>query len=315
MASQAIATLRPGEALPADAAQAGYPDGLHRLAVAAAVVTFLLLAVGGIVTSREAGMIFSDWPLSNGSVNPEGWLTNADKMSEHGHRLLGSLVGLLTIWLAVWLQRRDERRSVKVLGWVALAAVIAQGLLGGLRVTENSTSLAMIHGCTGQAYFMVMVALAYLTSTDSRAVPEPGRDAGGLLYASMGVILVLYMQIVHGARLRHVGGPLDSHFFGALLVAGSAIWMMAIVLLGHGGRTALRRPAFLITALLLLQIGLGFYTAYVLVRSYDGYEPPLETLLLPSLHQAVGALLLAVAVWLALKAHRRSGPRAAEVSA
>ena len=307
MAGQAIATMRPGDAIPV--VRAGYPGGLHRLAVAAAVVTFLLLSVGGIVTTREAGMIFPDWPLSNGSINPEGWLTNADKLSEHGHRLLGSLVGILTIWLAVWLQRRDDRRSVRWLGWSAVAAVIAQGLLGGLRVTENSLSLAMIHGCTGQAYFMIMVALAYLTSADSRSRPEAGRDAGSLMFASIGVILVVYMQIVHGARLRHVGGPLDFHLLGALLVAGSTLWMMAVVLLGHGQRPALKRTAFSVALLVAAQVGLGIMAARAIAGSRT-WEPTMLALLMPSLHQAFGALLLAATVWLALKAHRRSGPRA-----
>ena len=307
MSGQAIATMRPGESIPV--VREGYPAGLHRLAIAAAVVTFLLLSVGGIVTTREAGMIFPDWPLSNGSINPEGWLTNADKLSEHGHRILGSVVGLLTIWLAVWLHRRDERRGVRWLGWAALAAVIAQGLLGGLRVTENSNSLAMIHGCSGQAYFMMMVALAYLTSADSRRAPEAGRDAWSLVIASLGVILVVYMQIVHGARLRHVGGPLDFHLLGAMLVAGSTLWMMAVVLIRHPGRATLKRPAFAVAALVAAQVGLGIMAARAIAGSRT-WEPTMLALVMPSLHQAFGALLLAATVWLALKAHRRSGPRA-----
>ena len=141
---------------------------LHRVALVAAILTYALLALGGVVTSRDAGMIYPDWPLSNGSINPDGWLSNADKFSEHGHRILATLVGMATIALAVLIQRRDPRRWMRVLGWFALASVIAQGVLGGARVWEVNTFLALFHGCTGQIFFCLMVALAYFTSRDGR---------------------------------------------------------------------------------------------------------------------------------------------------
>src|SRR5512134_3076841 len=120
---------------------------IHVLAITAAALTFLTLTFGGFVTSLEAGLVFLDWPTSNGTFNPPGWLREPDKFSEHGHRLIGATLGLVTIALAVLLQKRDERRHVRVLGWVALAAVSLQGLLGGLRVTEQSTNYALLHGC------------------------------------------------------------------------------------------------------------------------------------------------------------------------
>jgi len=279
-------------------------EGIRRLALAAAVATFLLLGVGGIVTSRDAGMIFLDWPLSNGSLNPDGWLTNADKLSEHGHRILGAIVGLLTLVLAVALQRHDPRPAVRRLGWAAVVGVGAQGVLGGLRVTEVSTSLALVHGCTGQAFFCVMVALAVLTSGEGRREPESGPDTHSLFVVSLASLFALSMQVVLGARLRHVGGPIVSHFFGAFLTSGTILWLVAIALVSHGARPALRRPALLLAGLVLVQVTLGVMANATLIQG-KSYELTAAKVLLPSLHQATGALMVAANVVIAIRAFRR----------
>src|SRR5262245_39654469 len=232
----------------------------HALAITAAALTFLTLTFGGFVTSLEAGMVFLDWPTSNGSFNPPGWLRDPDKFSEHGHRLIGATLGLVTIALAVSLQRREARRHVRVLGWTALAAVCLQGLLGGLRVTEDSTWYALVHGCTGQALFCVMVALAYLTSRDAREAPEPGPDTRRLAVIAGGALGAVYLQVVLGAQLRHVGGPVQSHILGAVCVAGAVLWMLPVTFLRHGNRPRIVRPVLLVLALLIVQAGLGLAT-------------------------------------------------------
>jgi len=275
---------------------------IHLLAVTAAVLTFLTLTFGGFVTSLEAGMVFLDWPTSNGSFNPPGWLRDKDMFSEHGHRLIGAALGLVAIALAVALQRRDDRRFVRVLGWIALGAVCLQGLLGGLRVTESSARLALLHGCTGQALFCVMVALAYLTSRDAREEPEEGPDARGLAVAAGAALLAVYLQVVLGAQLRHVGGPIQPHLVGAVCVAGTILWLLPLTLLRHGGRKRLVRPVLLVGALLLVQAGLGLAANdAILARGRDA-------VVLPSLHQEVGAILLAATLLLCLRALRRVHP-------
>jgi len=275
---------------------------IHVLAVTAAVLTFLTLTFGGFVTSLEAGMVFLDWPTSNGSFNPPGWLRDKDMFSEHGHRLIGAALGLVTIALAVALQRRDDRRFVRVLGWIALGAVCLQGLLGGLRVTESSARLALLHGCTGQALFCIMVALAYLTSRDAREEPEEGPDARSLAVASGAALLAVYLQVVLGAQLRHVGGPIQPHLVGAVCVAGTILWLIPLTLLRHGGRKRLVRPVLLVGALLLVQAGLGLAANdAILAHGRDA-------VVLPSLHQEVGAILLATTLLLCLRALRRVHP-------
>ena len=277
---------------------------LHRFAVLAALLTLLLLSWGGVVTSRDAGMVFEDWPLSEGSLNPDGWVTNADKRAEHGHRILGSLVGLATIVLAFWLQKRETRRFMRVLGWVALVFVSLQGLLGGLRVTEDDGLLALIHGCTGQLYFGLMVALAYLTSKDGREAPEGGSDVRFFFGCCVAVTLTVFAQVILGAQLRHNGGPLNTHLLGAALVSISVFWVVTVALLRHGDRPALRRTASLLAGMLLAQVALGFISAQALVasREYD-----LARVMLPTTHQSLGAVMLATCIVLTLRTFRRIG--------
>ena len=279
--------------------------GVRALAVTAAVATFVLLTAGGFVTSLDAGLVYRGWPLSDGSINPDGWTRDPDKLSEHGHRLLGALVGLLTIALAVLLHRREPRRFVRVLAWIAVPFVCLQGLLGGLRVTEQSTELAMLHGCSGMLFLCVMAALAYLQSDDALGDCEPGPDTRPLALAATGAFFAIFMQVVLGARLRHVGGPPNNHVLGAVVVAGMVLWLLATTLVRHGGRRALVRPALLLGALVLVQAGLGIVAADAL-RTYQPYEPTPVQVLLASAHQVVGALVLVTSLVIALRAVRRA---------
>ncbi len=278
---------------------------MHRFAVATAFVAFLLLAVGGIVTSRDAGMVFPDWPLSRGSINPEGWLHDADMLSEHGHRILGALVGLMTVILAVGLQRRESRRAVRVMGWFAVVAVCLQGVLGGLRVTETSGSLALLHGVTGQAYFGLMVALAYVTSRDGTREPERGGDVRGMMLCSAATLFAIYVQVVLGAQLRHNLGPINTHMIGAALVSACVFWLLTVALVRHPDRRALQRPALLLATLLLGQVGLGLLAA----RTLNGEQVyTMAQVLLPTAHQALGALMFATSLIVVLRTLRRLGP-------
>ena len=108
--------------------------GLFIYCLFALVSITLLLFAGGFTTSIKAGMAFLDWPLSNGSINPEGWLSEKDKFAEHSHRLLGMQIGIIAIGLVLWTFLREERAWVRKLAWALLGLVIFQGLLGGARV-------------------------------------------------------------------------------------------------------------------------------------------------------------------------------------
>src|SRR5881227_249404 len=154
--------------------------GVHRFAVFVACATFFLIIAGANVTSHDAGLATSDWPLSNGQVFPK---MVGNLFWEHGHRIVATAVGLLTIALAVYLQLREPRAWVKLLGWGALGAVVAQGLLGGLTVKLNlPLAVSAAHATLAQLFFLITVSLAVFTSPSWMSPPSPERSIeNGLL--------------------------------------------------------------------------------------------------------------------------------------
>jgi len=143
------------------------------------VATFLLIIVGGLVTSNDAGLAVVDWPNSFGYnmfLYPLSRMTGGIYY-EHAHRLFGSLVGLTTLVITVHLFRTESRKGIKILTGCILAAVIFQGILGGLRVTGRFTlstsqadvapslTLAVVHGVVGQVFLGMLTTLAVFTST------------------------------------------------------------------------------------------------------------------------------------------------------
>ena len=197
---------------------------LHRFAVLTAIITFLLLGLGGLVTSHEAGMSVPDWPTSYGynmfALPIKFWKGGA--FFEHTHRLLASAVGLMTTILAVWLWLKDPRKWMKRLGIIAFVLVVVQGILGGLRVVLSEAQLGVIHGVVGQSFFILMCAIALFTSrwwmerrtpvrqvsgtcSDAqRADQEIGAPLRGLVL--MATILI-FAQLMLGATMRgqHAG--------------------------------------------------------------------------------------------------------------
>ena len=145
-----------------------YSPWLHRIARATAGATFLLIVIGGIVTSTESGLAVPDWPTTFGYnmfLYPLSEMVGGI-LYEHSHRLMGSLVGLFTVGLFVFLLVRDSRKWLKWLGFAALVAVIVQGVLGGLRVTQINLNFAIVHACLAQAFFALLCGIAWFTSRD-----------------------------------------------------------------------------------------------------------------------------------------------------
>src|ERR1700676_4757310 len=135
---------------------------LHRYAVLLAVCTLFLVVAGASVTSKEAGLSVPDWPLSYGQVMPE---MTGGVFFEHGHRMVATTVGMLTIVLAIWLWRAEPRPWMRKLGFVALGAVILQGVLGGLTVLLLlPPPVSISHACLAQLFFSTTVALMMFTS-------------------------------------------------------------------------------------------------------------------------------------------------------
>src|SRR5579862_4774580 len=185
------------------AARGSYNPGLYRWSILLALCTLLLVVAGGLVTSRDAGLSVPDWPLSYGKLMPpmEGGI-----LYEHGHRMVATTVGLLTIVSVIWLFHSERRKWLRWLGVIELVAVIVQGVLGGLTVLLLlpwwiSTS----HATLAQLFFSTTVAMALFTSrpwlAGAAAVPEQAQYPirGASLLAPICVVGQLFL----GAAARH----------------------------------------------------------------------------------------------------------------
>jgi cytochrome c oxidase assembly protein subunit 15 len=207
----------PVRATPDEVGEAAYQPWLHRYLLLLAAATLLLITAGGLVTSHDAGLAVPDWPTSYGynmfTFPPSQWVGGI--FYEHTHRLLGSLVGMLTIGLVILLWRLEKRRWVCILGCVALAAVIVQGVLGGITVLFLlPTPVSVMHACLAQTFFCIVVGLAVFTSNGwHQRVAWPrlwaAMHAGGsrsvydVRLAAAACVAVIFLQLLAGAVMRH----------------------------------------------------------------------------------------------------------------
>src|SRR5436309_12361551 len=181
---------------------------LSRYAAFTAVATLVLICAGGLVTSREVGMSVPDWPNTFGYnmffFPISNWVGGI--FYEHTHRLVASGVGFLTIILAVWLWIAEERRWIRWLGVLALAAVIVQGVLGGLRVTWMKDQLGIFHATLAQLFFALICSIALFSSrwwTENRELSgDPGEVSKLRGFSILGTSLILF-QLILGATMRH----------------------------------------------------------------------------------------------------------------
>lgn len=186
---------------------------LHRFAVLLAVLTLFLIVAGGMVTSTGSGLSVPDWPNTynqNMFTFPYSkWVGGI--FYEHGHRLVASAVGFLTIILAVWLQRTEPRRWLRRLGWIALLAVIAQGVLGGLTVLFLlPTWISVFHACLAQTFFCIVISIAVFTSPVWKRRNEVALSTTGPATQAMcaGLVFVVFVQLLLGALMRHTDAGL-----------------------------------------------------------------------------------------------------------
>ena len=180
---------------------------LHWYAVLVAASVLVLICSGGLVTSHGAGMAVPDWPNSFGYnmfLFPlSRWVGGV--FFEHTHRLIASGVGLLTVALCVLTLMVERRAWVKWLAGVAVLAVIVQGVLGGLRVTEHNALLGLFHGCLAQGFFCLVATIALVTSRFWRGIERAGQpgEIRALRFWAVTVTVMLFIQLALGASMRH----------------------------------------------------------------------------------------------------------------
>lgn len=293
---------------------------LHRYAKFVSAATVLLIVAGGLVTSTGSGLAVPDWPTSY------GWNMFTFPMKhmvggifyEHGHRLIASGVGFLTIILALWIWKAEPRRWMRVLGFTALGAVCVQGLLGGITVLYFlPTAISTAHAGLAQIFFCLTIAIALFTSPGWRQPAYEPVDDRMLRIAAATTTACIYLQILVGATMRHsdaglaipdfplaFGGLLPpewtpqiaihyAHRIGALVVSLAIAATAGHVWYHHGRRSELRRPAVMLAALVLAQVTLG---AWVIWSE--------KNVAINTAHVVVGALTLASSLVLTLRSHQ-----------
>jgi heme a synthase len=304
---------------------------LHRYAALLVGCTFLLLLAGGLVTSHCAGLSVPDWPTTYGwsmfTFPFSKWVGGI--VYEHGHRLIASTVGFLTIGLAAWIWLAERRRWMKRLAILALAAVVTQGVLGGVTVLMKlPLAVSVAHAGLAQIFFCLAVSIALFTSAGWQSAYGGAAtpDDAGLRRITAATTAAVYLQILMGAAMRHTmiaecvsagaaipdfplafgrlvppmpllgTWPVAIHFahrVGALAVAIFIGTTLATVFRRHASRPELLKPATLLALLALTQITLGGLVVL------SGRDPVINTL-----HVGLGALVLATSLVLTLRAHR-----------
>lgn len=266
-------------------------------AVVLCCATLPLITAGGLVTAFRAGMAVPDWPQSfefNMFLFPLSLMQKDDgRFYEHAHRLMGSLVGLTTLTMAVYLTLADRRRWVKGYAWGIFAAVCFQGYLGGTRVTENSIGLAIAHGVFAQVVFAALAALAAITAREFVELKQPVRGGAWADWAmALGFLLLMVVQLTLGALLRHLDMLVLVHITFAALVAlvgfGSGVQAWSL----PENLKSLQRAGAWLMVFIGLQIFLGIVA--LVFRRPHSEAPTLVHAVLTTMHQANGAILIAV---------------------
>lgn len=277
----------------------------HRLAVVTTATTLVLILMGGLVTNTGSALAVPDWPTTFGYnmfTYPLSQMVGG-VFYEHTHRLLGSLVGMLTVALAVALWLAEPRRWVRRLGIVAVVGVILQGVLGGLRVVLLQSGLALVHGCFAQAFLALIVGLAVVTSPFwQQARPDAHLLQNRRLQLLARVVAPLvYVQLVFGAILTHTGNRLDAHLlFAGLVTVGVAL--LATQIFRHQmENTPLFRPAALLIGLLGLQLSLGLGAYLWRFTGFSASVAPELGLLILAAHRLTGTGIWATSVLLCLR--------------
>jgi len=285
----------------------------HRLAVLTAAATLPLLFVGGLVTSKSAGLAVPDWPTTFGyNMFLYPWSNMVGGiLYEHSHRLVASAVGLLTLIMALMLWFYEPRRWLRWLGVGALGFVTLQGVIGGLRVVLVEGMLAILHACLAQTFFALAVSLALFTSTEWRDQVQAldRADAGRIRRLSVLTTGLIYLQAVLGAIVRHTGSGIEAHVLVALLVAFHVLLLAAWVLKTKPQVQKLVQPAIALCALMALQLALGIGSYLEKFAPSGGAPASAVVVLLTTSHVVVGALMLVVSLVLTLRSYRWLKPR------
>ena len=297
-----------------------------RFARVTALTTLLMIIAGGIVTGLEAGEAIEGWLTSDGYLMVLFPLTlmqrDVSAFAEHAHRLWGLLVGLTTIVLAIHLWMVDRRPWLRWLAIVAVLAVIVQGALGGTRVTEQSTTLGIVHGVFAQAFFAMLIVIAAAVSTawTGSVQPLPSQNIKTDRTISAALLVVILLQLTLGTWFRHIQplpdigpglrmGLLHGHsFVGSLFVLGLVLFCGVRAWGMYASQRIIKRIGMGMVHVVGLQVALGIASFILVPKSPRGPDEIISALevTVTTAHQAMGAVVLAMATLYAVWVRRLS---------
>jgi cytochrome c oxidase assembly protein subunit 15 len=288
--------------------------------VLTASATFVLIFVGGLVTSTGSALAVPDWPLAFGKLIPA---LQGGVRFEYGHRVVAGIVVILTLALMIVTLMRERRLWVRNLALAAFGLIVVQAILGGITVLFLlPLAIAVTHAATAQAFFCLTVALAIFTGP--KFIETKPRNEGTirvpLAKLCAMTTIAIYLQILVGALMRHLGAgmaipdfPMSfgrlippiwdefiainfAHRCGAVIVTCLVVWTVARVLTSHRDQPDLRRPALGLIVLLTAQICLGAITIW-----------SSRAVLPTTTHVAIGAAVLAMSLTLTVRSWRLYG--------
>jgi heme a synthase len=268
----------------------------------------LVITAGALVTSNDAGLSVPDWPTSFGYLIKVPHFVGGVRY-EWSHRMLaGSLISL-TLAIAIWTLLVEKRRWLRWLAIGAFCTVIAQAILGGLTVLLfQPPAVSTAHAAVAQTFFCIAVAIAVLTGrkwVEEHPRVEFDKRRPSLFTLTLLAIFVLYVQLILGGMFRHHGLSWWPHVVHAVIVSFVLGWTVVRALAVYSHIDAVRRPAVGILSLLIAQLCLGFAAFLTRVAwGTNAAQPELPMVISTVAHVAVGALLLATTVVLAIQVWR-----------
>lgn len=289
-----------------------YNKAHHRFCLFLAASTFLLIIAGALVTSNDAGLAVPDWPTSFGSLYKIPPMVGGVKY-EHSHRMIAQFIGLLTIILAIWTQKSDQRTWIRKTAWAMLALVIMQGILGGLTVKMLLPwYISTAHAIFAQTFFSLTMLMVVFTGKNwvqgeaAQVAVSEGVDLSKLAWFGVAAV---YMQTFLGAAFRHGGMHFLPHILGAGVATIILLALVVRVLTAYPQVRPLKGMAMAIMSLLILQLVLGFGAYLTRVEwGKNAVQPTAAMVHTTVAHVAVGALLLAHCFMLVAQAYRHAPP-------
>lgn len=276
--------------------KATYHPGVHKYALFLVAWAVVLLTAGALVTSEDAALAVPDWPLSYGTLNPPmiGGIA-----FEHSHRLIAAALGFFIIILAFLLWRHEERHWMRWLGVAALGTVIFQGILGGLTVLKLLHYwLPVMHACTAEIMFAILVSIAFFTSRwYMQDLPQYVDSSAPSIHFIVTLnSIVIFLQVLAGAGFRHHYLSLKPHVLGAPIVLAMVIWTAAVLRRRFSEAPAMNRARNFLHSIVGLQILLGLVALWARINSADDPQPMPAVVLSTVAHTVVGAILFATSI-------------------